>query len=115
MGYQFELTDEKAQPVLSMRVRTAVSNLPQEFGRVYGEILKYLEETGETTDGPAFGAYYNLDMENLDVGIGFIMPKAIPGKGDIQAAASLRESRCPICTRGLTRIWSRFIMPWRSG
>jgi effector-binding domain-containing protein len=68
-----------------MRIRTAVGNLPQEFGRVYGEILKYLEETGETTEGPAFGAYYNMDMENLDVEIGFVMPKAIPGKGDIQA------------------------------
>ena len=87
MGYQFELTDEKTLPVLSMRVRTAVANLKNEFGRVYGEILKYLEETGETTEGPAFGAYYNLDMENLDLEIGFIMPKVVPGKGDIQAGS----------------------------
>lgn len=87
MGYQFELTDEKALPVLSMRVRTSVGNLKNEFGRVYGEILKYLEETGEKTEGPAFGGYYNMDMENLDVEIGFIMPKAVPGKGDIQSGS----------------------------
>lgn len=87
MGFQFELTDEKEQPVLSMRIRTAVGNLPQEFGRVYGAIMQYLEETGETTEGPAFGAYFNMDMEDLDVEIGFILPKAIPGKGDIQAGS----------------------------
>jgi effector-binding domain-containing protein len=84
MGCQFELTDEKVRPVLSMRVRTAAANLPQEFGRVYGAIIQYLGEIGETTEGPAFGAYYNLDMENLDLEIGFILPKEIPGKGEIQ-------------------------------
>lgn len=87
MGYQFELTNEKEQPVLSMRIRTAVGNLQQEFGRVYGAILQYLEEIGETTEGPAFGAYYNMDMEDLDVEIGFVMQKTIPGKGEIQAGA----------------------------
>lgn len=87
MGYQFELTDERELPVLSMRVRTAVGNLKNEFGRVYGEIIRYLGEIGETTEGPAFGAYYNLDMENLDVEIGFIMQKTVPGKGEIQAGS----------------------------
>ncbi len=85
MGYQFELIDEKEQAVLSMRIRTAVGNLPQEFGRVYGEILQYLEEIGERTEGPAFGAYYNMDMEDLDVEIGFVVPKTIAGKGEIQS------------------------------
>ncbi len=87
MGYQFELTDEREQPVLSVRIRTAVGNLPQEFGRIYGAILQYLGEIGETTEGPAFGAYYNMDMEDLDVEIGFIMPKAIQGNGDVQAGS----------------------------
>lgn len=83
MGYQFELTEEKDQPVLSVRTRTAVENLPQEFGRVYGTILQYLEEMGEKTEGPAFGAYYNMDMADLDVEIGFIVPKPIAGNGAI--------------------------------
>lgn len=85
MGYEFELIDEKEQAVLSMRIRTAVGNLPQEFGRVYGGIIQYLEDIGEKTEGPAFGAYYNMDMENLDVEIGFIVPKPIAGKGEIQS------------------------------
>lgn len=85
MGYQFDLNEVKEQPVLSVRTRTAVGNLPQEFDRAYGAIIRYLGEVGETTEGPAYAAYYNMDMEDLDVEMGFIVPKPIGGKDEIQA------------------------------
>jgi effector-binding domain-containing protein len=83
MGYQFELTEEKDRPVLSIRTRAAVGDLPREFDRAYGLIAQYLEELDEKTEGPAFAAYYNMDMEDLDLEIGFLVPKPIPGKGAI--------------------------------
>ena len=83
MGYQFKLTEEKDQPVLSIRTRAAASELPRECGRVYGQLAQYLEEVEEKTEGPAFVAYYNMDMEDLDVEIGLLVPKSIPGKGAI--------------------------------
>jgi effector-binding domain-containing protein len=85
MGYQFELTDEMEKPMLSIRTRTSAANLPQELGKAYGAILQYLGEIGETTEGPAFAGYYNLDMEDLDVKMGFLLPKPIDGRGEIQA------------------------------
>lgn len=85
MGYQFELTDEKEQTVLSVRTRTAVGNLPQEFDKAYSAIIQYIEEIGEKTEGPAFAAYYNMDMEDLDIEMGFLVPKPIAGKNEIQA------------------------------
>ncbi|HWQ77944.1 MAG TPA: GyrI-like domain-containing protein [Anaerovoracaceae bacterium] len=85
MGYQFELIDEKEQPVLSMRTRTPVGNLPQELGKAYGAIIQYIGEIGEKTEGPAFAAYYSMDMEDLDVEMGFLVPKPIPGNDEIQA------------------------------
>lgn len=85
MEYQFELIDEKEQPVLSMRTRTSVDKLPQELGKAYGAIVRYIEEIGEKTEGPAFAAYYNMDMNDLDVEMGFLVPKPIPGKGEIRA------------------------------
>lgn len=87
MGYQFELTDEKEQSLLSIRTRTSVGNLPQELGKAYGEILRYLGEIGETTEGPAVAGFYNLDMEDLDVEMGFLVPKPIAGKGEIKASS----------------------------
>lgn len=85
MSYNFELTEQKEQPVLSIRTRTAVGNLPQEIGKAFGAVLQYLGEIGENAAGPAFAAYYNMDMENLDVELGFPVSKAIAGKGIVQA------------------------------
>jgi len=87
MEYQFELTEEREQPLLSIRKRTSVSKLPQELGTAYGAIMQYLGEIGEMTEGPAFAAYYNMDMEDLDVEMGFLVPKPIAGRGEIQASS----------------------------
>jgi effector-binding domain-containing protein len=83
----FEMTEQALQPVLSVRTRTSVTNLPQELGKAFGAVISYLEEKGEKASGPAFAAYYNMDMENLDVEIGFPVAKAIAGKGDITAGS----------------------------
>jgi len=85
MDLKFELTEQKAQPVLSIRARTAVGNLPQELGKAYRSIIRYLTELGEQpSEGFAFTAYYNMDMENLDVEMGFPVAKHLPAKGEIK-------------------------------
>ncbi len=83
MSYQFELTEQPAQPVLSMRTVTSVGNLPQALGKAYTTIIGYLEEVGEKPVDAAFAAYYNMDMENLDVEMGFPVSKPIAGRGEI--------------------------------
>lgn len=82
--YKFQVTEQPAQPVLSVRKRTSVGNLPQELGKAYGAIIEYLNEIGEQPLNVAFAAYYNMDMENLDVEMGFPVPKVLPGKGEIK-------------------------------
>lgn len=85
MNHDIELTIQPAQPVLSIRTRTSVGNLPQELGQAYGAIIQYLDEIGEKPSGAAFAAYYNMDMENLDVEMGFVVAKPLDGKGPIKA------------------------------
>lgn len=85
MDYKFELSEPPAQPVLSIRTRTAVGNLPQELGQAYGAIIQYLHEIGEEPVEAAFAAYYNMDMEDLDVEMGFPVPRPLAGKGEIKA------------------------------
>jgi len=85
MSEQFQLTEVKEQPVLSIRTRTSVANLPQEIGRVYGAIAAYLEELGEAPADAPYTAYFNLDMDDLDVEMGFPVSKPLAGKGEIQA------------------------------
>ncbi len=85
MDYKIELTEQTAQPVLSIRTRTAVGNLPRELGKAYQAIIQYLNELGEQPLDAAFAAYHNMDMEDLDVEMGFPVPKPLAGKGEINA------------------------------
>ena len=85
MDYKFEISEQPARPVLSMRTVTAVEKLPQELGRAYMAIDAYMDELGEKPVEAAFAGYYNMDMQNMDVEMGFVMTKSLPGKGEIKA------------------------------
>jgi effector-binding domain-containing protein len=55
------------------------------LGRVYSAISQYLRELGEQHSGPAFAAYHNMDMQNLDIEAGFTVPKPLQDRGEIRA------------------------------
>lgn len=83
MSIQFQLVEQTAQPVLSVRTKTSVDNLPQIIGKAYQDVMDYLNEIGEVPAEAPFCAYYNLDMENLDVEMGFPVSKNLPGKNHV--------------------------------
>ena len=83
MSYLMQIIETEEQPVLSVKTITSVSDMPNVVGRVYGLVVNYIIEKGEEPIGPAFIAYYNMDMENLIVDIGFPVSKEIEGKNDI--------------------------------
>lgn len=85
MSFKIELVGQEAQPVLFIRTRTAIEHLPQLIGASYGKIMRYLEELGEQPANAPYTAYYNLDMQDLDVEIGFPVAKSLPGKDDIES------------------------------
>ncbi len=84
MEYKCELVEQSAQPTLSVRVRTAAGDLPQVLGNAYVSIMRYLGEIGEHPSGAPFAAYYNMDMQYLDMEIGFPVSRALPGKNEIK-------------------------------
>ena len=86
MTLKFEIIDLVSEPVLVIRTVTSVNNLPQEIGQAYHQIASYLQELGEQAAGMPFVAYYNLDMENLDVEMGFPVARELPGKDNIKPA-----------------------------
>lgn len=82
----FEITVEAAVPVMAVRKRTSVSQLPDEIGRAYQAIMTYMAEMGETVAGMPYVAYFNLDMEDLDVEMGFPTAQKLPDKGEVKAS-----------------------------
>jgi hypothetical protein len=103
MSYHSEVKEQPTQKTLSIRTRAAVQDLPQVFGAGYGKIGQYLGELGEQPSGPPFAAYYNMDMDNLDVELGFPVARQLPGqdeiKGDLSIYRPLQRDRtglhCP--------------------
>ena len=96
MSIQCELRDQPAQPVLSIRTMTSVERLPQEIARAYGAIAAYLGELGQAPAGVPFVGYYNMDMQALDVEIGFPTAGPLPGRGEIAAGeiAAGKQATC---------------------
>lgn len=85
MTYQCEVKEQPVQKTLSIRIRAAVQDLPRVFEEGYGTIAQYLGELGEQPIGPPFAAYYNMDMDDLDVELGFPVARTLPGRAQIKA------------------------------
>jgi len=84
MSIQCETIDRPAQATLSIRSRANVAELPELMGQVFGAIKQYLREAGQFPIGAPYAAYFNMDMQDLDVESGFPVAAALPGKGDVQ-------------------------------
>ena len=79
-----ELSEEKVQPVVSIRTTTKLELLPQVIGESYLKIMSYLQELGEQPVFAPFTAYHNLDMQNLDVETGFPVARLLPAKDNMK-------------------------------
>jgi len=86
ISYKCEVREQAAQPALSIRTRTSVENLPRIIGEAFGAIARYAADMGEQPAGPPYTAYYNMDMEDLDLEMGFPFSRKLQGKDEIQAS-----------------------------
>jgi len=91
-----ELREQSYQPVLSIRTRTDAKSLPGLIADAYSRIGQYLNELDIEPNGLPFVAYYNLDMNDLDVEIGFPVDDVIPGDHDM-CPGELEKGRMVTC------------------
>lgn len=84
LAYHCEIRAQSAQPALSIRARAAVQDLPPVLGKAFAAIDAYLRQMGEKPAGPPFVAYYNMDMQDLDLEIGCPVARRLAGRGEIQ-------------------------------
>ena len=86
MSYTCEAVEQPTQPVLSIRTRTPVQSLQVVLGKGFQDIVKLLNELGECPSGAPFVAYYNMDMQDLDIEIGFPVSRKLLGKEAVQSS-----------------------------
>jgi effector-binding domain-containing protein len=79
-----DIVELKERTTLSVRYRTPAAALAASIGPAYGEIAAYMGRNGIPFAGPPFAMYYNMDMDDLDVEIGFPVEQAWPGDGRVK-------------------------------
>jgi effector-binding domain-containing protein len=84
MTYKVEVSSRPAQITLGTRRNSPVQDLPQLIPQTCKAIVQYVAQNDQGTIEYPFVAYYNMDMQNLDVEIGFTVNKEIPGQDNIQ-------------------------------
>ncbi len=80
-----EIVELKERKTLAVRFRTPAKELPTRMGPIYAEIAGYMAKMGIPFAGAPFAMYYNMDMNDLDVEIGFPVAKAAPEEGRVKA------------------------------
>lgn len=84
MSLKCETVVLEDQKTLCIRTRCAAKNLPDVIGKTYQEIIKHMCEKGEQPCGVPYVGYFNMDMDDLDVEIGFPVSNNIEEKGNIK-------------------------------
>ena len=85
MSFLIEMVETQEQPTLVLKAVTPVGEMPKILGKAFMDVVTHIMELGEQPVGPAFVGYFNMDMERLELEIGFPVSKPLPGKGDILA------------------------------
>ena len=97
MTYTCDVIERKAQPTLGIRMRCGVQDLQKKIPESYKALFEYLEQTGQEMAGAPYAAYFNMDMQNLDVEAGVPVAMKLPGKGDIQPG-EVSAGKAAACT-----------------
>lgn len=83
MSFLSQIIESEEQPALAVQTVTSIQNIASVVGGIYGKIYEYILGKGEQPVGPVYIAYYNMDMDNLKIEVGFPLSKVIEGDGDI--------------------------------
>jgi effector-binding domain-containing protein len=70
--------------VLAIRFRTASQYLPERLGAAYGALQEYLGQLQTPPGGAPYAAYFNRDLQDLEVEAGCPIDHLLPGRGAIQ-------------------------------
>jgi len=97
MSYKFEVVQRPAESALAIRMHTPVEKLQQALPEAFGKIMTYMNEVGAKATGAPYAAYYNMDMQNLDVEAGVFTTGGVPGKDAIQPS-TLGGGKAAVCT-----------------
>jgi effector-binding domain-containing protein len=76
-----------AQPVLSVRAKIKVGEIPSFMGKAFGEVAAYMQRKRIPITGPPFSLYRSWSYDGFDVEAGFPVANAEKGEGTVKASS----------------------------
>ncbi len=83
--FEIKIVDLPPQPVMTIRCRTSLAGLPMKIGENYHMLMACLDEYHEQPVYAPYTAYFEMDMENLDVAMGFPVRQLLPARPPVLA------------------------------
>ncbi len=80
-----EIQSRQAQPTVCLHTISPVSELPVVLGRAFDQLMAHFNNHNELPSGPPFVAYCNMDMQALEIEVGFPASKPLPAEGVIES------------------------------
>lgn len=97
MTLTFSIHQRDEQPVLSIRTSTSMRDLPETILHGLARVSQVLAEGGVLPGGPAFVGYFNLDIHDMAVEIGYPVKLPVRGDGDV-IARTIPGGLAGVCT-----------------
>lgn len=91
--YECEIGEQQEMKAVSIRTRSAAKDLPKVLGPLFMKIFSYIKELGEYPSGAPFVGYFNMDMDDLDIEVGFPVSKDLPVREDMNMSL-IPSGRC---------------------
>lgn len=85
MAFSCDIVERQAEPALVVRTRATVERLSEILGPAWGKVLSRAGSASAQPSSPPFVAYHNMDMQDLDLEIGFTFDRHVEGDGDVEA------------------------------
>lgn len=84
MDRQCVIERQSTQPTMCVRTHAPASRLPELLAQAFGDIMTAVAAQGAAVSGTPYVAYRNMNMEDLDLEIGFPVSKALAARGRVE-------------------------------
>ena len=92
-NHHCQIETRPEQHTVAVRTHTPVSALATVVGEALRQVMQYVGAMGAQATGAPFVAYYNMDMENLDIAAGFPWTAPCRGRGHHRWRVASRRLR----------------------
>ncbi|MFW6253861.1 MAG: GyrI-like domain-containing protein [Chitinivibrionales bacterium] len=94
--YTCGITTRESQQTISIRTRTSAQNIQPVLQDGYTRLIKYLADQNGYPAGPPYVAFFNTDMEDMEIELGIPVSEKLPPQDDIQPSeiSSGRVASC---------------------